>query len=200
MIKFRIYSLTIEISFFFIAIVTLMSAFDDSGIVMCALAAAFLHELGHVLASIVCGLRPKNISLNIFGIEMKCDNNTLSYSREIMITFAGPLFNFVFCLIFYLINLYSNSQIIATLSIANLALGIFNMLPIEALDGGRGIKLLLCLKCSPEKAEKISLILSVICMLPLFCGAFYLLFITPFNVTLLLACIYLTYLIVNRIR
>ena len=113
---------------------------------------AIIHECGHLLAGIILGMQPDKIEIKPFGVSIDFYINKKDYNikmgrgnllelKKIMIALAGPLVNaliiFVLCIptIFY-INDYNKMSMIYS----NIALIIFNILPIYPLDGGRILK------------------------------------------------------------
>ena len=100
--------------------------------------ASFCHELGHVLAARRFGGRVEVLSLTVTGAELKFSYPTvISYGAESIIALAGPAVN----LMIGAIALGFNSQMIAMTSIA---VGLFNLIPILPLDGGRILFNLVC--------------------------------------------------------
>ena len=71
-------------------------------------------------------------------------------------------------------------------------------MPVAALDGGQVLLLLLSCRFAPVTAERILTVISVICLLPMACLGFYLLLLTRYNFTLLLAALYLIALLLLR--
>lgn len=106
---------------------------EGVGVLPWAVAAAFLHELGHCLTSIWLGGRFGALELSAVGAQLRMDYSVpLSYGREIAITLAGPLVNLLLGVSAAYLKLY-------LLAGVSLGLGLFNLLPIEPLDGGRAL-------------------------------------------------------------
>ena len=112
---------------------------------------AFLHELGHMLAGILLGSKVKRISIMPFGLSIsfgveakdynkRVRNGNLLNIKRIVIALAGPVTNFSIAFLLFLFS--PNIQIVDSLHIvyANLLIGIFNLIPIYPLDGGRVLK------------------------------------------------------------
>lgn len=132
---------------------------------------AIIHELGHVLTGIILGFKPKNIEVLPIGISacfyMQCDdyNKKINYAnrfvlKKVIISCAGPITNFIISIIFYFFDFsifnISREFIIYT----NLIIGIFNLIPIYPLDGGRIIKNILHIKIGLKKSYKYTKIIA----------------------------------------
>ncbi len=119
------------------------------------LAACTLHEIGHCAAALSVGSRICALRLTAVGAEMRLSPAvSLSYARDAWIALAGPAVS--------LITAWIASQVGANLFAGlNLSFGLFNLLPIRPLDGGRILEdLLSCFL--PEKAETILSGLSIV--------------------------------------
>lgn len=118
-------------------------------ILLCALSGKFvlmfnyilalsLHELAHLLVASNCGYTLKLIKLDLFGLSVEL-NETIEDKDNFKINVAGPVLNLFLCLVcvcFYwfipISFVYLNQ-----FCVCNLALAIFNLLPIYPLDGGK---------------------------------------------------------------
>lgn len=183
-IKFK--ETKIKISFFFALAITLIGIFDKTNSAILCMAAAALHELGHLSAIYFFREKPKEIVLTPFGIRIeRNENNSLSFIKEIICAFSGPLVNIVLALIFRGTYFSEINIVMATL----------NLLPCEPLDGSKIIENFLKIKFSWEKVEKISLVLSCITVFPVAVVGFIILFHSKGNFTLLLVSFYLIFFI-----
>lgn len=132
---------------------------------------AIIHEIGHVLTGIILGFKPKNIEVLPIGISacfyMQCDdyNKKINYAnrfvlKKVIISCAGPITNFIIAIIFYFFDFsifnISREFIIYT----NLIIGIFNLIPIYPLDGGRIIKNILHIKIGLKESYKYTKIIA----------------------------------------
>ena len=120
---------------------------DTDGVLPLTLCAAAVHEFGHLAVIRLAGGRVHLLRLTAAGAELRLDG-TLSYGRELLCALAGPAVNLV--LGFYLARV--GWPIFAGL---NLVLGLFNLLPLRALDGGRALGCLAALLPWSEQAESL---------------------------------------------
>ncbi len=104
---------------------------DTQHLLPIALCAAAAHELGHLAAIRVVGGRISAFRLSAAGAELRLEG-TLSYGRELLCALAGPMVNLALA--------FAASRLGAMVFAGmNLALGVFNLLPLGALDGGKAL-------------------------------------------------------------
>ncbi len=104
---------------------------EGVGLLGWSVLACAAHELGHLLVGAALGGRPRWLSLSAVGLELKLEYPAgLSYGRELAVALAGPAVN----LIMGLICARAGNYLLAGVSFG---LGLFNLLPILPLDGGR---------------------------------------------------------------
>jgi Zn-dependent protease len=101
------------------------------------------HELGHAYFSSRFGRAPSIELLWSGGLTISSRFTLLSYPKEMMISFAGPLAGFLLGGIIFLLTWLLGplqNQILAwiagQLMWVNIGWGIFNLIPIIPLDGG----------------------------------------------------------------
>lgn len=194
--RFKFFGANIHISFLFSAVIVILLIYDKSYTAIFSLIACVLHEMGHLVCFICCGLTPINVELNAFGMRINRDQNMkLSLKQEAIAAFCGPAVNLVIALISYLICL---GNAVNKATIINLMMACFNLLPIFELDGGRAIYYMLCNKYEEEKVEKIITILSIITLFILYLLGFLILIKSRYNFTLLAATVYLTFLTIKK--
>lgn len=132
-----------------------------------------LHEMSHYVVARCFGYRLNKIIFMPYGAGLSGDSNIFKPSHEVVIALAGPLLNLVLVLVsvafwwIYPIS-FAYTQLFVT---ANLVLGIFNLLPIFPLDGGRVLVALFANKVSKLKAYKVIKIVGL-CFAGLFCLLF----------------------------
>ncbi len=118
---------------------------------------ALCHELGHLTALRLAGARVEAFRLTAFGAEIQADTRYLSYGREILCTMAGPAVNLALALVLARVT---GDYLLAG---ANLILGVFNLLPMPSLDGGRALYLLVSWAADPMAADRVSRWVGLFC-------------------------------------
>jgi len=124
-----------------------------------------LHELGHSLTAMRFGVRVHRILLLPIGGMAQFDRIPREPLKELAITIAGPAVNFtLFGLLLFLLGSFSIDDIAAlplglhqlgySLAAINLVMGVFNLIPVFPMDGGRIFRALLALKFSYLTATK----------------------------------------------
>jgi len=120
-------------------------------------ACVVLHELGHSLTAMRYGVRVPRILLMPIGGMAELDRIPRKPSAELLITVAGPAVNFVIAgLLLPLVwsDLWSSealppygvANLLLNLTAANAVMGVFNLLPVFPMDGGRILRALLATK------------------------------------------------------
>ena len=173
---------------------------------------AVIHELGHLFWGLILKLKPEAFSITPFGLQIsfkaepnlyntKIKNGTKLCLKRMSLALAGPLTNFIIALILIILNnieLYKNSIFFGEIAIyANILIGIFNLIPIYPLDGGRILKEIISIRSGIKKSyyyiNKISNI-TMICLM--FISSILLLYIH--NIAILIILIYLGYLVIKQ--
>jgi len=133
MLKWRVWGVTVAIRIWFPILCLYMLYTDPSGFVLTALAAAFLHECGHLGAMIGCGVIPETIIVSLFGIRFEWRQEyVVSFEKEIVIAACGPFLNLLAACL-----LIGRSP---TASLVHTSLGVMNLLPLYPLDGERIVR------------------------------------------------------------
>ncbi len=120
---------------------------------------AIVHELSHMIIGIILGFHPSRICIMPFGAYMsfkidiksyntKIRNGSICSLKKMFVALAGPISNIILAIIFFIKKDY------IIISYINILLGIFNLLPIYPLDGGRIIKQILIILLGRRKALK----------------------------------------------
>lgn len=191
-VNFNLLGCTFTISFPFLTILTLLLLIDTNGTIVYGVLAALLHELGHISAMLIKKCRPKKISFRAFDINIVDKSRTKrNYNDDIFILIAGPLANLIFCAVLYSIYKFYGCDWLIKPIYENLFIAIFNMLPIESLDGGQIFFNLLCRKLNVKTAANFTILTSFMVLLPIAALGFYILIVSKYNFSLLLLSCYL---------
>lgn len=98
-----------------------------------------LHEIAHLVVGMIVGLRPKIFSINPLGVSVEFyvykDRKSI---KKIVTYLAGPTINLISSLIVLISPI--NQDLGMKIFYTNLLLGIFNLIPIMPLDGGKILK------------------------------------------------------------
>lgn len=122
---------------------------EGVGLLPWGLLACVVHELGHVAAARCFGGRVERLSLTAVGAELSFSYRApLTYGRDSLVALAGPGANLLLGGLFY----WQGRHLPAVLS---LGLGVFNLLPILPLDGGRVLYGLLAERLDPDWADRL---------------------------------------------
>lgn len=105
-----------------------------------------LHEIGHLSVIQWFGFPVDKIALSPLGGWTKLTNmQTILHfaqkpKKEMLMSFAGPLTNLVLAAVFGILNFFFPSWFFYGLTLVNLLLGGFNLLPAFPMDGGRFLR------------------------------------------------------------
>lgn len=193
----RIGGVRITFSFWFFAAILLFVLVDKETLALYFAFPIAVHELGHLAVMAVCGVPVRSVSFTATGVDIrKGGGATLSYGKEIAITLGGVAANALTAVYFYLC--WFQSVRIMFLVAANIAVAIFNLLPIGDLDGGQLLRFLTNRFLTPDIARVISKSTSFVVLALLFGLAIFLLLIRCTNLTLMVACVYLAVNVIAR--
>lgn len=102
--------------------------------------ACLCHEGAHLAALRLCGGRLHALRLSLRGADIQTETGRMGYGRELLCVLAGPGVNVLGAAM-----LARAGEEWYLLSGAFLAAGVFNLLPLPGLDGGRVVRLLIAL-------------------------------------------------------
>lgn len=130
---------------------SLDSAIEELFFVIALFACVLLHELGHAITARFFKIKTRDITLYPFGGIAALAREPHSLP-ELVIAAAGPIVNLVLaiaCVPFIEISFSaaeaSPMTLVERLFLANIALGLFNLVPALPMDGGRMLRALLTL-------------------------------------------------------
>ena len=196
--KFKIGSTDITVSYLLICAAAICVILGElEGFVWCC-AAVTVHESGHLIAMCALGKPPERICVSLFNIKIEDGKRQgESLKNSLIIIFSGPAANFICFILFYLLYLGCN-EIFLPGSIANLSVGLFNILPVISLDGGQAMYLLLRKRHSEEFSQRAVSIAAFAILFPLTALGFLILFNSRGNFSLLLVCGYIVFSLVMK--
>ena len=169
---------------FIVTIATLLLT-NEPKYVIFMLFSAFVHEVGHIVAMKVCGVKINTLVLGFFGGTVIMEKKLISYGKEAFIAFSGPFVNLIFSTLFFIIMRSGFSADIFFLFLCNIFYGVFNLLPIGTLDGGAVLKSLLARKKELYTVDRTMNILSRITLFLLGTFSIFLVSMSAFNISLL---------------
>jgi len=186
MLKAEICGIKFRMGLLFPAVLVILFAFDDTGIPAWCLAASAMHEAGHFMAMYLLGCKPSLISIGMFGIRVEQPaGNNASFAKSMAISLAGPAVNLI-C--FAVLAAATGINYVALIP---LAIGVFNLLPMEYLDGGQFLYFQLAGRLGEERADRICFYISLVVLALIATAGFFLLIRSGHNFTLLGLSVYL---------
>lgn len=150
--------------------------------------AALLHEIGHFAAILLSGRGVSKLVLSPLGAEIHLKPSLSSYKTDLLVSLAGPFANILGSMCIFICEATAFSVLF---SMCNIALLLFNLLPIRGLDGGEALHSFLLLRNTAEKSDKICLYFSWISIAFLWLFSLYSLFYYNQNLSLFFATAYL---------
>lgn len=146
-LNFKRVSVVFDFSFF--AAVALLSLLNG-GYALLGLAACIWHELGHLFFMKIRGVPVKRMVFYGAGIKIIPDKliDFTGFGTSFLVLIGGSGANFVLASVLWLIN----SPEARLFAAVNALIGTFNLLPLQYLDGGKIILLLIRRLCSYSAA------------------------------------------------
>ncbi len=188
--KFKFFGTEIYISFLFSAVIAFMILIDRTGLIIPTLLAVSVHEIGHLIAMWAAECQPKAIRLIPASVQI-IRGFSCKRGREIAISLAGPAANLAFFAMFLFVFSETESEWALRFCALNLVLAIYNLLPVNGLDGGAVLCRILERRFEPQKAEGIVRITAFILGLAaMFIGVF-LTAMDNFNISIYIVALYL---------
>ena len=156
-----------------------------------AIAFAALHELGHLAAMAALRVQPSRVCLTAAGMRIERPPGLQTgFAREMLIALAGPVVSFALAGACYVAR-GAALPLPADFLYINLGFGLFNLLPVRQLDGGRALYFFLCRYVSEAAAGRVVLAASLACLFLAAAGAALLCFRQGFSLSLVIAVVYL---------
>lgn len=193
--------------FVFIIIFLLTRQIKLYGIIMLF---AFIHELGHIISGLLLGLKPEKLEIMPYGLSVgfktKCDDYNIKIKKgsildikKTVIAIAGPLTNLLITILFIIFPIKFFNIERELIIYANILIGLFNLIPIYPLDGGRIIKNILHINVGLTKSYDYTNIISKITIITLtIITSIVILYLK--NIAILFILAYLWYLVITQNR
>ncbi len=118
-----------------------------------AVTAAIFHELCHYAALRLCGYCPQEFSISSNGAAMEIP--PLPYSKELLCALAGPLGS---------LSLLLLGQWFPRVALCGAFHGLYNLLPLYPLDGGRALHCGARLLLPPQTADTVCTVMEFVCL------------------------------------
>ena len=134
-----------------------------------------LHELGHSFLALRYGLRVRDIVLLPIGGVSQIEEMPNKPGQELAIAIVGPAISVAIAIVLFGISLLAGVQsslasfdlsgslvslgwqgMLAYLAVANLILGVFNLIPAFPMDGGRALRALLAMRLDYRRATGVA--------------------------------------------
>lgn len=117
---------------------------DEVTFVVLLFMSIYLHEMGHAFGARLFGIGTHDVTLTFFGGYARLSRQPRTTLEEVVVSGSGPAANLLLAaaLAFFLSSPDSDGvamhswDILWRLQLANLILGLFNLLPAYPLDGG----------------------------------------------------------------
>lgn len=119
-----------------------------------------LHEFGHVITAQRMGVKVEGVTLMMLGGVSEMERIPETRLSEFKVSIIGPIVSFAIAGALFALRAASLSPEVSFfaywLARVNLVLGIFNLLPIFPLDGGRAFRSLLSTRMSASRATGVA--------------------------------------------
>lgn len=172
----------VEVTGGFLLLMAWINYCDTQMLFPMVLWAAAVHEAGHWAMIRAVKGRVKLLRLSAVGAELQLEG-ALSYTQDMLCALAGPAAS----LLTAFLAAKAGWDVFAGL---NLALGIFNLLPIRVLDGGRILSAISAMLFDPDAGNRIGRGMDALFAVVLVLGGVVLFFLGG-SVTLLLVAVWL---------
>lgn len=196
--KFKLFGTEIYVSFLFAAVISVMLAFDKTGLALPTLIAVAAHELGHLCVMWMLESTPKSIRLIPASVQIT-RSFSYCYNNDILIALSGPAVNLLLFFVFYINYLTFKNYGVYCYATINLIVCLFNLLPVTGLDGGTVLFSLIAQKSDVNRAMLTLRIITLILASATFFLAITLTLRGKLNISVYIVAIYLFMSVITKI-
>lgn len=198
-LRFRLLGYPVQIGVGFCAALCLVCWIDRSGTMRACVLAAAVHELAHLTAMRALCWSACEIRLTALGIRLiRREQTPYPYRAECIVLLAGPAANLLMAAV--LAGIGRQWSAVHPFMMAQLTLGLFNLLPVEPLDGGQTVNAMLRQMLPLKRADRVADLLTMAVLLPLASTMILQLLRQRMNFSLLAATVYLIIFFVMKER
>lgn len=162
---------------------------------LCGVALVLAHEFGHIISAKV--LKIPIYEINFGGMSIDILKSPTYYQKsfyqKIILILSGTFLNFFIFMVLLGIYLITRNKFVIMVALQSFTIGVINILPIESLDGGEALKLVLQRYVNCKKVKKISDALSLAFLIPVAFLGIFLIIKTGRNISIILLFIYLIF-------
>ena len=169
--------------------VVLMVVASDSRDTYLPLMAAVIHEGGHLLFAALLKMNISSMEFSLGGALIKTDGADISAWKKAAVLLGGSGVNLICGGFLFIFGLGQG------FAMANIILGIFNLLPVKGLDGGSALELILDNFFMPRRVYEISRIISLMFLFAIWVFAVFLMIFSGGNITVY--CVFWGLVLVN---
>ena len=149
---------TIFIDLLLLPVVLLVMFFHMIQPFVIAVVSIYLHEMTHIMMAIIKKCKVSGMGILPVGFNACIDDKDLNKINKLCIYLSGCCMNLVLAALFA--SLFSTMPISSEIVKTNIALAIFNLIPIEPLDGGKCLFILLEHRNGLYCAQRVSMIVT----------------------------------------
>ncbi len=124
---------------FFYALLALGLLLDGAFLFRLVLFSVFIHESAHVIIYMILAKKMVKLQFSAGGICLKRTEN-LNTNKKLLVLLAGPFSNLIVSLTFYILAQREASYFSYIFCAVNLCVGLYNLLPVNPLDGAQIIE------------------------------------------------------------
>ena len=177
----------------FVVTVAILCLFCGTDGCTSILFSAFLHETAHILAVKGGGGEISEFCCGAGGFSIQSRFPCGRYRRELIALAAGALSNLIVGVM--LVNIHTDNEYLYTLAGANIAVGLFNLVPAGCFDGGRILYLASEFLLGPQRAQTVCNSVSAVSAGVVTVGGLFLFVNSGYHVPVLITTLYLSFLL-----